>query len=66
MYADTGAPRVVADSRNPITVIVSDRHIAVAPPGSPDRTDLTTEEIEHVTIEALSSRNGQLGRAGAS
>lgn len=52
-----GVLAVVADSRNPITVIVSEQaHSWVAePPGSPDRTDLTTEEIEHVTIEALSS-----------
>lgn len=52
-----GVLAVVADRKNPITVIVSGHeHSWVAePPGAPDRTDLTTEQIENVTIEALTS-----------
>jgi len=52
-----GVLAVVADRRKPITVIVSDQaHSWVAgSPGALDKTDLTTEQIEHVTIEALSS-----------
>jgi hypothetical protein len=52
-----GTLAVVADRRNPITVIVSDQtHSWVAEvPGAPDKTDLTPDQIEHVTLDALRS-----------
>lgn len=49
-----GVLAVVADGRNPITVVVSDNsHTWVARPNGPGRIELTTDQIEHLTLEAL-------------
>jgi len=50
---------VVADGKNPITAVLSDSsHSWFA--AAPGRTDLTIDQIEHVTLEALTSEERPL------
>ena len=52
-----GTLAVVADGKGSIGVVLSDGKDAwfAAVPGAADQTDLTHDQIEHVTLEALTS-----------
>jgi hypothetical protein len=57
-----GVLAVVADERNPLAVVVSDgSHSWAARPDASGRTELTTDQIEHLVLEAMTAEERPTG-----